>query len=102
MLSSAWKTCHDLWMSKKRKLRDAYRQPGFVPRAILQEVAFDAEAFGVSLSRRRKKQSVAFVDDRIEASTIKKIAGCATWIVQIGMSIWSCRFAGCFAASVRP
>jgi hypothetical protein len=89
-------------MNEKRNLRDAYRQPGFVPRAILQEVDFDPEAFGVSLSRRRKKQSVAFADDRIEFSTIKKSAGCVTWIVQIGMSIWSCRFAGCFAASVRP
>jgi hypothetical protein len=89
-------------MSEKRNLRDAYRQPGFVPRANLEEVYFDPEAFGVSLSRRRKKQSVAFAGDRIEASTIKNTAGCATWIAQIGMSIWDCRFAGYFAASVWP
>jgi hypothetical protein len=89
-------------MSEKRNLRDAYRQPGFVPRAILQDVDFDPEAFGVLLSRRRKKQSVAFAGDRIEVSTIKNSVGCATWIVQIGMSTWSCRFAEYFAASVRP
>ena len=39
-----------------RRLRDAYRHPGFVPQAVLRSIDFDIEALVVCLSRRRKKQ----------------------------------------------
>jgi hypothetical protein len=41
---------------KPRRLRDAYRFPGFVPLAAVQGVFGDPKAVIVKLSRRRKKR----------------------------------------------
>jgi hypothetical protein len=65
-------------MSKVDHLRDAYRHAGFVPQATLRSVAFDLDAFGVALVRRRKKRSAECAAVFREASTTKGRTGHVT------------------------
>jgi len=81
-------------MSKTRHLRDAYRQPGFVPEAALRIVAFDPFAFGVALVRRRKKRAAECAAACIEPSTISGRTGRATSIVPSVASSFSFSFEG--------
>jgi hypothetical protein len=57
--------------SKKRRLRDAYRFPGFRPVDDLRGVFGDPYARVVTLVRRSKKRRVARVDDSNPAGTIE-------------------------------
>jgi hypothetical protein len=68
-------------MSKSRHLRDAYRQPGFVPQATLRSLHSDPFAFVVSLVRSRKKLGAECAAAPIGASTINGRIGRATSIV---------------------
>jgi hypothetical protein len=81
--------------SKKRRLRDAYRFPGFRPVDDLRGVFGDPYARVVTLVRRSKKRRVARVDDSnpagtIEGSGVFEILGPAmcgyTWSSRYGVS----------------
>jgi hypothetical protein len=89
-------------MSKNRQLRDAYRQPGFIPFAVLRSVDFDVEAFAVRLARRRKKRFAACVGEGIGVSTISGFSSSATSTARIGAFTWSFSFEGFFAGIARP
>jgi len=89
-------------MSKSRHLRDAYRQPGFVPQATLRCVDFDPFAFGVSLVRRRKKRPAECAVARIGASTISGRIGRAISIVPSVAFSSSSSFEGFSVGVVGP
>lgn len=57
--------------SKKRRLRDAYRLPGFHPVDDLRGVFGDPYARVVRLVRRSKKRRAVRVDDSSRAGTIE-------------------------------
>jgi hypothetical protein len=78
--------------SKKRRLRDAYRFPGFRPVDDLRGVFGDPYARVVTLVRRSKKRHAVRVDDSspggtIEGSGVFEILGPA-----ICGYIWSSRY----------
>jgi hypothetical protein len=78
--------------SKKRRLRDAYRFPGFRPVDDLRGVFGDPYARVVTLVRRSKKRRAVRVDDSspvgtIEGSGVFEILGPA-----ICGYIWSSRY----------
>jgi hypothetical protein len=89
-------------MSENWQLRDAYRQPGFRPFAILRSMDFDVEAFGLRLSRCRKKRPAVFADKRSEASTISEFNGSATSTARIDESIWNFSFEGSYVGVAGP
>jgi hypothetical protein len=77
-------------MSHPRNLQDLYRYPGFLPQATVRSLDFDLEAFGLHLTRRRKKRSAESVGVSIPVSTISSRAGSATSIAPIDAFIWKC------------
>jgi hypothetical protein len=89
-------------MSEIRRLRDAYRQPGFVPRAALRGVEADPAAYGVSLVRRRKKRPAERAADPRGASTISGRMKPAISIVPSVGSIFSSSFEGFSVGAVEP
>jgi len=56
-------------MSKGKCLLDAYRFPGFRPRATIKGIFGDPKARVIRLERRQKKQYAAVVADHIGVST---------------------------------
>jgi hypothetical protein len=86
-------TCYDSRMARFRKLRDAYRFPGFVPGEAVQGVFGDRMAVVVSLTRRQKKPLVARVVDGIGATTTRGGVAYAISLVATGGSTWSLRLA---------
>jgi hypothetical protein len=86
-------------MAKTKRLHDVYRFPGFNPLAQVRGVFGDPYAVVITLCRRRKKRSAAFVDVPIARSTISVLDGCAICLVGINVFTWSFRFAGSGAAS---
>jgi hypothetical protein len=89
-------------MSKTRHLRDAYRHPGFIPQAILQAVEFDPHAFGIALTRRRKKRSAEHAVGPLGAFTISGCTGRAISTVLSGESFLSFSFVGFSVEVVGP
>jgi hypothetical protein len=89
-------------MSESRQLRDAYRQPGFVPQATLRGVDFDPFAFGVALVRRRKKRFAECAAESIGRSTTSGRIGRAISIVLSAASSSSFSFRGFSAGAVGP
>jgi hypothetical protein len=89
-------------MSESRQLRDAYRQPGFVPQATLRGVVFDPFAFGVALVRRRKKPSAECAAESIGPSTISGRIGRAISIVPSTAFSSSFSFEGFSVGVVGP
>ena len=65
-------------MSKSANLRDAYRQPGFVPEARGYVEDADPDTFVLPLRRRRKKTPVESADSTFPAITIASFAAAAT------------------------
>lgn len=62
---------------KSRRLRDAYRFPGFVPLAGVQGVFGDPKAVIVKLNRRRKKRRCAVdVDPGVAVITTTESSKC--------------------------
>ncbi len=86
-------------MAKTKRLHDVYRFPGFNPMAQVHGVFGDPYAVVITLCRRRKKHSAAFVDVPIVRSTISVLDGCAICPVGTSVYTWSFRFAGSGAAS---
>jgi hypothetical protein len=89
-------------MSKSRHLRDAYRQPGFVPHATLRVVDFDRFACGLALVRRRKKRPAECAAGCIGVSTISGRIGRAISIVPSVASFSSSSFEGFSVGVVEP
>jgi hypothetical protein len=77
-----------------RGLRDAYRFAGFVPGATVRGVFGKPLVRLLTLSRRQKKRSVAFVNFGAGVFTIKSLVWSATCPVADTNSIWSCLCAG--------
>jgi len=77
-----------------RELRDAYRFAGFVPAATVRGVFGKPLVRLLTLRRRQKKQSVAFVDFGAGVFTIRSLAWSATCPVADTPSIWSCLCGG--------
>jgi hypothetical protein len=65
-------------MSKFANLRDAYRQPGFVPESRVFVDDGDTDTFVLPLRRRRKKTPVESADGTCPVIMIASFAGAAT------------------------
>ena len=63
----------------KRHLSEAYKYPGFRPRATIREVEGDAGTLIVSLERRSKKAVAAAAAKSIGAGMTVGNGGCAIW-----------------------
>jgi hypothetical protein len=79
---------------RERKLRDAYRFPGFVPAATVRGVFGKPQVRVLLLHRRQKKRSAAFVAVSTEAITIRTCVWSATCPVASTTFTWSCLCAG--------
>ncbi len=64
---------------KSKRLRDAYRFPGFVPLAAVHGVFGDPKAVVLSLSRRRKKQRAVSVVGGAAVTTITGRGECGIY-----------------------
>jgi hypothetical protein len=70
-------------MPSLQQLRDLYRFPGFVPLTGLQIFGRDAQGVLLTLRRRQKKLSAAYVVRHSFATMTKDLATCVTWLVAI-------------------
>jgi hypothetical protein len=61
----------------KRRLSEAYKHPGFQPRATIREAAGDSGMLIVSLDRRSKKAVAAAAARSAGAGTTAGNGGCA-------------------------
>jgi hypothetical protein len=61
----------------KRRLLEAYKYPGFRPRATIREAAGDGGTLIVSLDRRSKKVAAAAAARSAGAGTTAGNGGCA-------------------------
>jgi hypothetical protein len=75
----------------KRRLSEAYKYPGFRPRATIREVEGDPGTLIVSLERRSKKHAAAAAVRSAEAGMTADNGGCAIWAVADTGSFWSSR-----------
>ncbi|MEK6775587.1 MAG: hypothetical protein AABY87_01745 [bacterium] len=81
-------------MSKRRSLLDAYRFPGFRPRATIKGIFGDPKARVMRLERRQKKLHAAIVVQRIGVFTTGRYAGYGTCPVGTCGFTWRWRSAG--------
>jgi hypothetical protein len=81
-------------MSKGKRLLDAYRFPGFRPRATIKGIFGDPKARVIRLERRQKKQYAAVVADHIGVSTTGRCGVFGTSRAETCGSIWRWRYAG--------
>ncbi len=77
---------------KRKRLRDAYRFPGFVPLAAVQEVFGDPKAVVVKLNCHRKRRCVADALDGVAVTTTTGSSKCGICRAEIGG--FSCQMAG--------
>jgi len=73
----------------KRHLSEAYKYPGFRPRATIREVEGDAGTLIVSLERRSKKPVAAAAAKSIGAGMTADTGGCAIWVAAAIGLFWS-------------
>lgn len=73
----------------KRHLSEAYKYPGFRPRATVREVEGDAGTLIVSLERRSKKPVAAAAAKFVGAGTTVGNGTCAIWAVADIELFWS-------------
>ena len=77
---------------KSKRLRDAYRFPGFVPLAAVQGVFGDPKAVIVKLSRRRKKRSAVNVGNGVAVTTTTGSSKCGICRVETDGFTWKWTF----------
>jgi len=77
--------------AKRRRLRDAYRFPGFRPVERVRGVFGDPHARIVTLIRRSKKRRAAHADEFIPGGTIASFAARAIFRPAACASSWSSR-----------
>jgi hypothetical protein len=75
----------------KRRLTEAYKYPGFRPRATIREVEGDAGTLIISLERRSKKRVAAAAVRSVGAGTTVDAGACAIWAVADTGLFWSSR-----------
>jgi uncharacterized protein (UPF0261 family) len=100
---SGFQIGYDLVMLKsplRRKLRDAYYFPGFVPGLLVRGVFGNPLARVVSLVRRQKKQPAESVVIGTGVTTIGSLKWCVTFLVAAWKSTWSWRCAAWTVAGV--
>jgi len=88
--------------SKRKRLLDAYRFPGFRPLEQVRGVFGDPQARVITLVRRSKKRSAVRVVGCIEGGTIAEHVRYATCLAGGIGSIWSSRLGACFAEAATP
>jgi len=85
--------------SRKRRLRDAYRFPGFRPVDDLRGVFGDPYARVIMLVRRSKKRRAGHADDSDPAGTIERSGGLEILGPAICGYTWSSRYGASDAIS---
>jgi hypothetical protein len=80
---------------RKRKLSDVYRFAGFRPDPVVRGVFGDPKARVVTLIRRSKKQSAAFVGVRSRAGTTIEYGKFAIYPPATSGYTWRSRSGGC-------
>src|SRR5271169_684399 len=84
--------------TKRRRLLDAYRFPGFRPVEEVRGAFGDPHARIVTLVRRSKKRPAGRADENIPGGTIASFAGLETFRPAACASSWSSRCGGSHAA----
>jgi hypothetical protein len=93
---NAQEFCHDICMSKIKRLLDIYRFPGFVPFSSLRGVFGDHRAVVISFHRRQKKRCAGSVARSNLVTTTNDLGAYAispavtdvsTWPTKDGVSI---------------
>src|SRR5216683_7287833 len=84
--------------TKRRRLLDAYRFPGFRPMEDVRGVFGDPHARIVTLVRRSKKRHAAHAGECIPGGTIASFAALATFRLAACASSWSSRCDASIAA----
>ena len=79
---------------KRKRLRDAYRFPGFVPMAAVQGVFGDPKAVVVKLSRRRKKRCAVNAVAGVAVTTTTESSKSGICRAEIGEFTWKWTFGG--------
>src|SRR6267378_3577511 len=85
--------------TKRRRLLDAYRFPGFRPIEEVRGVFGDPHARIVTLVRRSKKRPVGRADENIPVGTIARFAAFEIFRPAARVSSWSSRCGGSRAVS---
>ena len=75
----------------KRRLVEAYKYPGFRPRATVREVEVDPGTLIISLERRSKKLGAAAAAKSVGAGMTVDDGTCAIWAVADTGLFWSSR-----------
>ncbi|MEE8403589.1 MAG: hypothetical protein V3R93_07535 [Candidatus Hydrothermarchaeaceae archaeon] len=89
-------------MSKRRSLLDAYRFPGFRPRATIKGIFGDPKARVIRLERRQKKRRAAFAAQRTGVFTTGRCGVFGTFPAGTCESTWRWRSAGsCAGGAAR-
>lgn len=85
--------------TKRKRLLDAYRFPGFRPLETVRGIFGDHKARVVTLVRRSKKPSATPAAVRIPAGTTRNPGGCATCPAGTPASIWNWKSGACAAGN---
>ena len=83
--------------TKRKRLLDAYRFPGFRPLETVRGVFGDHKARVITLVRRSKKLSATPAAVRIPAGTTRSSGGCATCPAGTRASIGNWKSGACVA-----
>lgn len=75
--------------TKRKRLLDAYRFPGFRPLETVRGIFGDHKARVITLVRRSKKLSATPAAARIPAGTTRSSGGCETCPAATPVSIWN-------------
>jgi len=89
-------------MKTFKRLYDAYRFPGFIPRTMLKGLFGDPRARIIRLQRRGKKQSVVPAERSSELSTIDEQGWSETSHAGICGSTWKWNSVGWTARAAEP
>jgi len=88
-------------MKTYKRLYDAYRFPGFIPRVMLKGLFGDSHARIIQLQRRGKKRSVARVDGFPAPSTTGKQGWSGTSHAGTCGSTWRWKSGGLIAGAAE-
>ena len=79
---------------KSKRLRDAYRFPGFVPLGAVHGVFGDPKAVILKLSRRRKKRCAVDVVAGVAVTTTTDSSKCGICRAETDVFTWKWTFGG--------